>query len=164
MAMKGKRDGGLRLGSVLCPMVDPETGFAMAGAKKGKVSEFHIFEFVVFLKNVCSSEDLAMDVDLFDENQQASLKDPLHVPVGPITRATSINGISIEVRIIIDVGNIVILCAREVTREKLKGGEVNFWDGKKGKHRTAGLNLNQSFSLFLFFSSFWGVGPGAGAG
>jgi hypothetical protein len=23
----------------------------------------------------------------FDENQQAPLKDPLHVPVGPITRA-----------------------------------------------------------------------------
>jgi hypothetical protein len=35
MAMKGKRDSGLRLGSVLCPMMDPETveGFATAGAK-----------------------------------------------------------------------------------------------------------------------------------
>jgi hypothetical protein len=28
--------------------------------KYGKVSEFHIFEFVVFLKNVCSSKELAM--------------------------------------------------------------------------------------------------------
>jgi hypothetical protein len=26
---------------------------------------------------------------VFDENQQALLKDPLHVPVGPITRARS---------------------------------------------------------------------------
>ena len=27
--------------------------------------------------------------DYFDENQQAPLKDPLHVPVGPITKARS---------------------------------------------------------------------------
>jgi hypothetical protein len=44
-----------------------------------------------------------------------------------------------------------------MTHEKLKGGEVNFWDGKKGKRRTVGLNLNQSF-LFFFF--FWGGGAG----
>lgn len=35
-----------------------------------------------------------------------------------------------------------------MTHEKLRG-EVTFWDGKKGKRRTVGLNLNQSFS-FVF--------------
>ena len=33
--------------------------------------------------------EIGGDVSLGDENQQAPLKDPLHVPVGPIIRARS---------------------------------------------------------------------------
>jgi hypothetical protein len=44
------------------------------------VGRVHINELAIRNQNGCSS---------LDENQQASLKDALHVPVGPITRTRS---------------------------------------------------------------------------
>lgn len=59
--METKRDSGLRLGSVLCHMVDPKTveGFAMAGAKDvAKFLNSTYSNLWSVLKDVCSSKDL----------------------------------------------------------------------------------------------------------
>jgi hypothetical protein len=50
-----------------------------------------------------------------DENQQASLKDPLHVPVGPITRARS-----------------------KMIKEALSGLIQEIWAGSKTEHSKFG--------------------------
>jgi hypothetical protein len=70
------------------------TGFASFGIKAR------------FLVQVCLSFNIfhSFVSSLADGNQQASLKDPLHVPVGPITRARSkmikeaISGLIQEIR------------------------------------------------------------------
>jgi hypothetical protein len=52
---------------------------------------------------------------LLDGNQQASLKDPLHVPVGPITRARS-----------------------KIIKEAISGLIQEIWAGSKTEHSNLG--------------------------
>ena len=48
--------------------------------------------FVIFISSIRVSfinVGFGCSIKILDENQQAPLKDPLHVPIGPITRARS---------------------------------------------------------------------------
>ena len=51
--------------------------------------DFIISSFLKATQHICIIFPKGWPLRVRDENQQASLKDPLHVPVGPITRARS---------------------------------------------------------------------------